>query len=228
MTGMAKVGVLLPAVNDALEYELPRAVPPALSLHFSRFEFTGATEANYERIVEDLPRAAALLAPLPLRAVFFACTSGSLYGGLGFDQRIARSLSQRLECPASTTSSAVIEAFQRLGARRVSVVTPYPGWVDALEAKFFEDHGFAVTDIRGLGLENCSHVGDEQLLALAESVDLTGSDLLFISCTGLKTLHLLPTLRARLRLPVLSSNSVTLEKLCALAGLDGPSTLNNE
>lgn len=225
MKGLNKVGVLLPAVNDALEYELPRAVPPTLSLHFSRLKFTGATAANYERIVDDLPRAAALLAPLQLRATFFACTSGSLYGGLGFDQRIAASLSQMLGCPASTTSSAVIEAFEHLGARRVSVVTPYPGWVDALEAKFFEDHGFAVNDIRGLGLENCSGVGDEQLISLAQSVDLAGSDLLFISCTGLKTLHLLPTLRARLGVPVLSSNSVTLGKLCDLAGLDRPSAL---
>lgn len=217
---MKKIGILLPAVNDALEYELPRWMPESVSLHFSRFTFSGATRSNYEDIANDVPRASSLLQPIRPDAAFFACTSGSLYGGLGFDRKLSASIEASLCCPTSTTSTAVVEAFQHVGARRITVLTPYPSWVDELEVQFFHDHGFVVDQIRGLGLENCSQVADAELLALADTVRPVSSGLVFVSCTGLKTLHLLPVLREKLGVPVFSSNSVSAWKLCELAGLD--------
>jgi maleate cis-trans isomerase len=64
-------------------------------------------------------------------------------------------------------------------------------------------------------------VTPETLYRFAKEQDRKEADALFLSCMGLRTLEVLPRLERDLGKPVLSSNQVSLWKLCQLTHIPG-------
>lgn len=219
----ARFGVILPSVNITTESEFYRCLPEGVTAHFTRMEFKESTPEYYERMIEDVPSGARMLSHAGVSAIIFACTSGSLYGGLGYDQKIIEKIKEEIDVPASTTSTAVIEAFKTMGLRKISVATPYEDWVNELEKKFFEGSGIKVLNIKGLGLKGLDvcEVYPEEVYRFARTQYQEDGDGLFLSCMGLRTLEILSKLERDIGKPVLSSNQVTLWKLFRLCGIPG-------
>jgi maleate cis-trans isomerase len=217
----AKFGVILPSVNATTESEFYRCLPEGVTAHFTRMEFQEETPENYERMIDDVPRGTQMLTHAGVDAILFACTSGSLYGGLGYDQKIISKMKEYSNIPVSTTSTAVMEAFHALKVKNVAVATPYVDWVNELEKKFFEGNGIHVLNIQGLGCRglDVSKVTPEALYRFAKAQDRKEADGIFLSCMGLRTLEVLPVLERDLGKPVLSSNQVTLWMLFRLCGV---------
>jgi len=213
----ARLGLILPSVNRATEADLYRCLPAGVTAHFTRMQFRESSREYYERMVNDVPEGAEMLSHAQVHALMFACTTGSLYGGLGYDQRIISTMQQHCTAPCSTTSTAVVEALRELGARRISIVTPYPDWLDELERQFIQDSGFEVTNIQGMGLMDCGDVLPEDVYRFAKRYADRSADVLFISCMGLRTLDVLPYLEKDLGMTVVSSNQLTLWKLLRMA-----------
>jgi len=186
-------------------------------------EFKETTREYFERMVDDVPAGTRMLTHAGVDAIMFACTSGSLYGGPGYDQKIIAKMKEHIDVPASTTSTAVIEAFKTMEVKKVAVATPYEDWVNELEKKFFEGNGVKVLHIQGLGLRGLDvcEVHPETLYRFAKTQDRKEADALFLSCMGLRTLEVLSRLERDLGKPVLSSNQVTLWKLFRLCGIPG-------
>lgn len=221
----ARFGVILPSVNITTESEFYRCLPEGVTAHFARMEFKEGIPKYYERMIDDIPAGARMLSHAEVDAIVFACTSGSLYGGLGYDQKIISKMKEHIDVPASTTSTAVIEAFKTMGVKKVAVATPYEDWVNELEKNFFEGNGVKVLNIQGLGLKGLDvcKVLPETLYRFAKAQDREEAEGLFLSCMGLRTLEILPRLEKDLGKPALSSNQVTLWmlfKLCGIPGLD--------
>lgn len=225
----ARFGVILPSVNTTTESEFYRCVPEGVTAHFTRMEFKETTPEYYERMINDVPAGARMLSHAEVDAILFACTSGSLYGGLGYDRKIISKIRENSNAPASTTSTAVIEAFTTMGIKKVAVVTPYEDWVNDLEKKFFEESGMQVLHIQGLGMRGLDvcEFHPEELYRFAKAQDREGADALFLSCMGLRTLEILSTLEKDLGKPILSSNQVTLWKLFRLCGIPGADIRKN-
>ncbi len=219
----ARFGVILPSVNITTESEFYRCLPEGVTAHFTRMEFKEATPEYYERMIDDVPAGARMLSHAEVNAIIFACTSGSLYGGLGYDQKIISKMKEQAGIPVSTTSTAVIEAFKTMGVKKVAVATPYEDWINKLEKNFFEGSGVPVLNIQGLGCQGIDvcEVHPETLYRFAKAQDREEADALFLSCMGLRTLEILSRLESDLGKPVLSSNQVTLWKLFKLCGIPG-------
>ena len=186
-------------------------------------EFKETTPEYFEGMIDDVPAGTRMLSHAEVDAVIFACPSGSLYGGLGYDGKIISKIKEHCDVPASTTSMAVIEAFKTMEVKKVAVATPYEDWVSELEKKFFEGNGVKVLNIQGLGrrgLDVCE-VHPETLYQFARAQDRKEAEALFLSCMGLRTLEILPRLERDLGKPVLSSNQVTLWMLFRLCGIPG-------
>lgn len=217
----ARLGIILPSVNIATEPEFYRCLPDGVSAHFARMEFKESTEEYYRRMIDDVPTGARMLSHAHVDSVMFACTTGSLYGGRGYDTAIIEQLRAHNPAPASTTSTAVLEAFRVSNVRRVSVVTPYPEFLDALERRFFEQNGIEVLNIDGMGMWGVD-VGETHPHTLYRFVKQhvrRDADGLFISCMGLRTLEIVAVLERELGIPVMSSNQVTLWKALQLASI---------
>ena len=217
----ARFGIILPSVNTTTEPEIYRCLPEGVSAHFTRMEFKETTHEYYQKMIDDVPAGVRMLTHADVDAIVFACTSGSLYGGFGYDQIIISKIKENSDAPASTTSTAVVESFKQMGVKRVSVATPYEDWVNDLEKKYFEDNGITVLNIKGLGLRGLDvcEVHPERFYRFAKAQYRKEADAIFISCMGLRTLEIIPGLEAELQIPVISSNQATFWMLFRMCGI---------
>ena len=235
----ARLGLILPSLNVTTEPEYYRMLPEGVTVHTTRMFFEQETEETYAHLIDDVSRAVTLLSHAQVNALAFACTSGSLYGGLGYDQKIIEIMKDRTDRPCTTTSTAVVEALHTMAIKKVCVGTPYSTWLNPLERKFLEDSGFEVINIRSIiedAKEVFGDISDEtgpQLSFLVNAVPpqrvyefavrkvySVDCDCIFLSCMGFPTLGVIEMLEKDLRKPVISSNQATLWKLLKMAGVE--------
>ncbi|MFC1816259.1 aspartate/glutamate racemase family protein [Thermodesulfobacteriota bacterium] len=217
----ARFGIILPSVNTTTEPEIYQCLPDGVSAHFTRMEFKETTHEYFQKMIDDVPAGVRMLTHADVDAIVFACTSGSLYGGLGYDDMIISKIKENSDIPASTTSTAVIESFTQMGVKTLSVVTPYEDWVNDLEKKYFEANGIKVLNIKGLGLRGLDvcEVHPESFYPFVREHYRKEADAIFLSCMGLRTLEIIPTLEDDLQKPVISSNQATFWKLFRMCGI---------
>jgi maleate isomerase len=210
-------------------------LPDGVLALFSRLRLPRGevTAAALDEMVSSarLEEAAAELADSGVDVIVFACTTGSLLHGPGFDRTIAARIEQVAGVPATTTATAVVNALHALGLDRIAVGTPYSDDLNRREKLFFEAAGIEVVAIKGLGLLLDREIGSLTARAvreLAESADAPDAQGLFLSCTNLPALSQLAELEGRLGKPVLSSNAATIwETLASVDALPAKAGLGS-
>ena len=179
------------------------------------------TARDLEDMASDTEKASAMLSTARVNLVLYACTTGSLIGGKKWQEDLERRMRASVSVPVITTAGAVVDALREMKLEKIAVGTPYAEELNSAEMSFFEENGFEVTKLEGLG-----HVNGEDLhaetpeatVALAKRVDTGNADGVFLSCTDLKTLTVLEQLERDLGKPVLSSNSASLWKCLKVLG----------
>lgn len=208
-----RIGLVTLASDAGVLPEYQRLMPPGVAVYpapilLPRGEVT--PEALDEMLADDsLERAAALLRWTEVGAVVFACTTGSLVHGVGWDRALVARLEGAAGVPATTTATAVLEALRVVGARTVAVATPYLDSLNAIERRFLEDSGFAVSAIAGLQCGTDAEIGrlsPADAEALVAAVDSPAADTLFVSCTNWHCLEAVPRIEADRGKPVITSN----------------------
>jgi len=222
--GKTKVGLILPSVNCILEPELYAVAPSGISFHAARVFLAETTPEALIKMEEDLESAARLMATVNPHVVAYACTSGSLIKGLGWDRVIIDKIQSIVGCRAVTTSTAMVQGLKALGIKKVAVATPYLDVVNKHEVAFLKSNGFDVVACEGLGLSGPAvrEQKPETVYELAGRVDKPEADGLFISCTDFRALEVIEALEHDLGKPVTSSNQVTLWAMLKLLGQPGP------
>lgn len=220
------VGIIELSTSIAMTVEAGMAFGDAATPVIGRLELPrGEADARAldEMLGGDaLEVASEQLAVAGATAIAFACTTGSLLHGPGFDVTLCRRITGHTGLPATTTATALLASLRELGATTVGVGTPYVDELNDREREFLEAAGHAVVAIRGLGIArdvDIARVGHEDLVTLADGVAVDDAEAVFLSCTNLPTLPALAGLEARLGRPVLSSNAVTIRALARLAGV---------
>lgn len=211
---MQRLGVIVPSSNTSVEVEFARALYGSeVSLHFSRIRLNDVTVKALQDMEDGTQAAAELLRDAGVDVVVFACTSGSLIRGIGYDQLIAQKIAKAADCPAVTTSGAVVEALKALGARKISLATPYIKEVTDREVGFLEKSGFEVVRVQSLGIRENLKIGKltpHDAAALAKNAYSADAQALFISCTNFRTFEGVAALESQLGKPMVSSNTATL------------------
>lgn len=219
----AKLGIIVPSANTTIEPELYKMAPQGVSIHSSRVKITEDTEEEILAMINDVPRAAEELKHAEVNVIAFGCTAGSFIKGLGYDREIIGLIERSAKIPATTTSTAVIEAFKEMGVEKLSVATPYEDWLNQKLIKFIEVSGLKVLKMKGLGItRDIAHVHPERVYRLAKEVHTLESDGVFISCTDFRTIDILNVLEQDLKKPVISSNQATMWMMLRMAGVKTP------
>jgi maleate isomerase len=219
---MSRVGLLLPSSNTTMEPDLYRMAPRRVTIHTARMLLRTVTVEGLEEMACEAEGAARLLKTAGVDMLAYGCTSGSLIGGVEWEESLRRRLEEAAEVSVVTTAGAVVEGLRTLGAKRVSVFTPYVDTVNAAERSFLEAHGFHVETIRGLGLTDNQVIGRVNKARLeAFIVPVPGSDAVFVSCTNLPVVHLIERLEERHRMPFVTSNQATMWAALRLLGKGG-------
>ena len=235
----ARLGLILPSLNVTTEPEYYRMLPEGITVHTTRMFFEQETEETYARLIDGVSHSVTMLSHAQVHALAFACTSGSLYGGLGYDRKIIKSMKKNTNTPCTTTSTAVIEALKTMGVNKVCIGTPYSSWINPLERKFFEGNGFDVVNIGSIVDDAREVFGDgfdekvPQLSFLVNAVppqrvyEFAATKIyrdccegLCLSSMGFPTLGIIGALENDLGIPVISSNQATLWKLLKMAGIE--------
>ncbi len=178
-------------------------------------ETLAAMDADLERCVENI------LPGLPLDVVAYGCSAGTVaIGEAQLEKRI-----QAVKPGAKTTNpvTAAATAFHTLGAKRISILTPYSKEVNANVSQFFMDKDLDVLNITGFGVPSdldIARITDDTIKAGARAVKHADADALFLSCTGLRAAHVAGAIEAELGVPVVTSNQAMAWHALRLAGFD--------
>jgi maleate cis-trans isomerase len=216
-----KLGFIVPSWNTVMEYECQRLAPEGVSVHFTRIKHTDDEEETLLHMIEEIPHLADLLGHASLDALCFGCTGGSFVRP-GMDREIIDIIEERTGTPATTTSTALVEAMRAMGVARVAIASPYPRWLNERLVSFLEGKGIETVAEKGLDTECPAFLSPERSMALAREVDTPDADGIFISCTNFRALEGVEVLEAELGKPVLTSNSTALWHTLLKSGFDEP------
>jgi len=213
-----RVGLLIPSSNTVMEVDLYRGLPPPITIHAARMYLEETTPEGEKRMIsEEVPRGAALLKTLLPHLVVFGCTSAGALSGPNFSADINREIGPMVGCPVLDILTAVKEELNRLGARKVAVLTPYSSELNRSIQASLETYGFRVLSIAGMGITvnfDLATPTPEEIVDFARKSGLSSSaEALFLSCTNFRALEALPLLQENFHLPILTSNQAVIEKI---------------
>jgi maleate isomerase len=233
----ARIGLVYPDDSDA-DDEYAAMVPPGVSVHVARntAPWDGDVIASVLRQRSDglVDAAARSLEPVRPDAIAYACSSGSFAGGPSYHLQIVEDLERILGVPATTGTTACDVALRTLGARDLSVVTPYESTrndiliavleaqgyrVQALES--FDAHG-ALPEFQRIGLGLVDVLNPDVAYRLGRRADRPGSDAVLIACTSFRTRPMIEPLEADLGKPVVTANQAVMWHALRLAGVAAP------
>ncbi|MEU6579084.1 hypothetical protein [Streptomyces sp. NPDC046805] len=218
----ARLGFVLLAMEQTVEGDLFQLAPPGVGVHFARAPMANRISVDtLSAMATGIGDAAAQILPdLDLDTICYACTSGSVVIG---EERVFAELNRGAPGAQPTSLiTSVMQALATINAQRIAVATPYLDEVNAIEHRYLQDHGFTVTNIQGLRLENdadMARVAPSHLIDFAKEVDRSDAEALFISCSALRTLDIIDTLESALGKPVITSNQAMMWHCLRLAGI---------
>src|SRR5690625_4415893 len=182
-----RIGMIVPSSNIVLEHELSMLIPKGVSIHYSRTQIQKDTPDELQQLGKNAPKTAVKLNDANVDVIAFGCTTGSLLEGPGYDLEIIKSISSTSNVPATTTSTAVIDALKTIGVKKLSIATPYENWLNKKVVNFLQKNNIDVLDIKGLGIPEpdvLARLTPEHAYELAFKVDHPDADAIFISCTA--------------------------------------------
>jgi maleate isomerase len=222
----AKLGVLLPSSNVAMEPEYDMMMPEGVRCHYHRYRFAGGMSrdeliARLENAKDYIAEAATIMSHVKPNAMVMGGTGTSFIGGIGYDRMLIEKMrTVNGGIPTTTTVTSVIDAMKACGYKKVSVATPYIEEQSLIIVKFIEDSGFAVVSAKWLPQTvPYGQLPKEDIYQLALDVDHPESEAIFISCTALHTAEFIDELEQELGKPVLTSNQATVWNTLRLAGI---------
>lgn len=211
----AKIGLITP-VSENMEHAFHIHAPEGVSFSSMKIKFPGPTVEGLIELSDQLEMTAKVYKGYDLDLVVFGCTTGSCIKGIGFDRECIDRIERACNIPGLTTSTAVLEAFNALGSKRVAVLTPYPETTNQIERRFLEESGYEITNMTGMDMSQFGKRGQQFeaadhhfLYQYSKKTPLNGADTFFLSCTGLTTMEIISSLETDLGVQVVTSHQAT-------------------
>ena len=209
----ARVGLVVLATDHTTEPDFHRLLSSrGIGVYATRIPFANpVTPRRLAAMAGDLTGAAALILPdEPLDAVVYSCTSASVV--IGDDAVRAAIHAGKPGTQAITPISAGFAALRALGAKRITLVTPYTAETTQPMADCFEEGGFDLAGVRCLGLTDdraMARISPDSIVAAASEAAVKGSDALFLACTAVRAAGVIDRIEAATGIPAVSSNLAT-------------------
>ncbi|MBA3447848.1 MAG: ectoine utilization protein EutA [Pseudaminobacter sp.] len=219
-----RVGLVVLATDHTTEADYRRMVAgEAIGVHVSRIPFANpVTAENLRKMQPSLTEGAALILPgEELDAICYSCTSASVV--IGDDEVAAAIQLAKPGVPVVTPPLAGVRGLRSLGARRISILTPYTVETSRPMADYFAGHGFEIASFTCLGLDDdrvMARVSPASLVELASSAIADDADALFISCTAVRAALAATGIERAIGRPLVSSNLASAWACLRLCGDD--------
>jgi maleate isomerase len=230
MSKPKRIGVMIPSTNTTCEADFQRVVPPGVTVHGQRMWMTNEpnSEAKMERMNADIESGIQYLSTANVDLVAYGCTTGSFFKGAGWDQALVAMIEREAGVPAVATSPAAVAALRSLGAKKISIATPYRAWNNDKLRDYMSAAGFEVLNAEGdlraaaAGPQGINDHDPETVVDFAERVCRDDADVLFCGCTAWRAMEAVEELEARTGKPVVTSNQATIWASLGALGIDVP------
>ncbi len=221
-----RIGVVVLATDHTTERDFVRICPREdVGIYVNRVAFENpATPENLARMQPRLTEASALILPgESLDAIYYSCTAASVL--LGDDVVQAALNESKPGVPVITPPLAARTALEKLGAKRISILTPYLPVTGELFRGYFEKHGFQVANLVCLGFaddRDMARISLSEIVAAARDAVTDDSEALFISCTALRGAQVAGEIEREIGRPVITSNQASIWLSLRTAGFNEP------
>ncbi|MBB5423094.1 maleate isomerase [Paraburkholderia sp. JPY158] len=221
-----RIGLVILATDHTTEPDFAALVAnERIGIYVNRVPYANpVTPDNLRAMQPSLTAGAALILPdETLDVVMYSCTSASVMIG---DAQIERAIhAAKPSARVVTPTAAAVTALNTLGARRISVLTPYTAETSRPMAEYFAAQGFAIDRFSSLGLTDdreMARISHDDIVAFAREATARDSDALFISCTAVRAARIIARIEEATGKPVVSSNLATAWMCLRLCGENEP------
>jgi maleate isomerase len=233
-----RVGLLVPSSNTTMETEVPEVLRRVAAVtgdrftfHSSRMRMKTVSSEELAAMNADADRAAVELADASVDVMAYACLVAIMSQGRGTHRDIEKRLTEtsaNAGAPVDVVSSAgaLVAGLQQLGARKVSLVTPYMKPLTARVVDYIEAEGIEVQDAISLEVDDNLAVGrldQRQLPDIARRLDTRGTDAVVLSaCVQMPSLDAITAAEAAVDRPVITASTATSWQVLSALGAYAP------
>lgn len=230
-TRPTRIGMIVPSSNTCLEPQTYRILGTRedVTVHSARISVTRIAldkQSDHQFDVGSMQSAAELLKTADVDVIAWNGTSGSWLGA-AHDREITDCITDATGVPATTSTLAYLEIFNRFHISKIALLTPYTTDVNEQVAESYGHEGLEVVESRCLGLsdnESFANVRLQELLPKSRELLANTPDCLVYLCTNMYGAPLVEQLETEFDIPVLDSVAVTLWHALDLAGADALDT----
>jgi maleate isomerase len=231
-----RLGLIVPSSNVTMETEIPamlrareQVLPERFSFHSSRMRMKEVTKEQLEAMDRDSDRCALELSDARVDTMGYACLVAIMSMGHGYHRASQRRLHEVTAAngaatSVSTSAGALVEGLQAMGAKRVSIITPYMKPLTRLVIDYLEAEGIHVIDSVSLEIADNLEVGARDPKAPAQlwkTLDVAGADAIVASaCVQMPSLAAIPLIEQASGKPVVSAAACTAWALLRNLGLE--------
>ena len=217
-----RVGLIILATDHTSEPDFRRMVASdRVGVYVARIPYKNpTTPENLRKMQPALTTGAALILPdEPLDAICYSCTSASVVIG---DAEIEAAVhAAKPSVAVVTPPMAAVHGLKALGARRISILTPYTAETSRPMAAYFAARGFGIMSFSCLGFEDdreMARIAPASLIELAQEAMHAEAEALFVSCTALRSALVVTGMEQVLGRPVVTSNQASAWNCLRLCG----------
>ncbi len=230
-----RIGQIVPSSNTTMETEIPAILRAREALFAERFTFHSSrmrmqkvTKDELAKMDADSDRCAIELSDAAVDVLGYACLVAIMSMGNGYHRVSEKRLFQRTvdnghPAPVVTSAGALVDGLHVIGAKKVSILTPYMKPLTQLVIDYIESEGIEVVDSISLEIPDNLEVGRQNPLAPVEITKKlnTNVDVIVASaCVQMPSLPSVQLIEDRVGLPVLSSSVATTYMMLKKLGLD--------
>ncbi|MBB5210155.1 Asp/Glu racemase [Microbulbifer hydrolyticus] len=236
----AQIGVIIPSTNTGVEYDLQQIRLDGVTWHPSRFWIelrnwsdemsrSGDDENTvFERFLEimrgEIPVSIRNILSAKVSHIMLGMSAETFWGGLEGNIAFEREIRDQIgDLGLTTGAGATKDALNCFGAKRISVITPYPQVGDDNVRRFFSDIGFEVVKVKGMSRPSATAIAETSIQDVLQAVrEVDGDDVdAIIQCgTNLSTIDVFPTLEHCLQKPLIPINMATVWHALRACGIE--------
>ncbi len=227
----AKFAAIVPSTNTVVEHDFNMMAPPGVSIHAGRFMIDRPALSNDEefldlinQVLTNVGDAVANVKTCKPDYYVMGMSAGTFWNGLAGNKDFeARIDGYTGGVPCSTGATACREVLNRLGLKKISVLTPYQPIADKEVANFFTEAGFDVVKSRGLKCPNATaiaEVTEDELVDVLNDMNVSDCDAIVQCGTNLSMVRLAAEAEKFFRKPVIAINTATLWHALRASGIN--------
>ncbi len=231
-----RIGQIVPSSNLTMEREIPAmlrareaVLPERFSFHSSRMRMKKVTKEELAAMDKDSDRCALELSDADVDVMGYACLVAIMSMGKGYHRESQKRLHQVTvdnghPAPVVSSAGALVDGLHLMGAKRISIVTPYMRPLTNMVAEYIEAEGVEVSDSIALEIPDNLEVAAQDPLNLTEiykQVNLKNIDALVLSaCVQMPSLAAIQKVEDECGIPVLSAAVATTHQMLKELGLE--------